>query len=236
MSKGKLYLIPTTIGEANFDYVLPSANKEIVYSLNHFIVEELRTARRFLRSYGFTKDFDNDCTLNLFNEHTDARDTENYLNPCLEGHDIGLLSEAGVPCVADPGADIVAMAHRKNIQVIPLIGPSSILLALMASGFNGQSFAFTGYLPIKPNERVKAFKQIENKVYKENQTQIFIEAPYRNVKLLQAMCESFSAETKICVACDIATSNEFIKTASASYWKKNQPDIHKKNTIFVVYK
>ncbi len=232
---GRLYLIPTTIGEANFEEVLPTGNKEIVFSLQHFIVEELRTARRFLRSYGYTKDFDQ-VDFSVVNEHTKAQETVNILAPCKAGYDVGLLSEAGVPCVADPGSNVVAMAHAQNIRVIPLTGPSSILLALMASGFNGQNFAFSGYLPIKPAERSKALKKIEQKIFKDNQTQLFIEAPYRNVKLLEAMCKQFSKEIKICVACDIATSKEFIKTKSISYWAKQMPNIHKRNTIFVVYK
>lgn len=161
---------------------------------------------------------------------------EEMISYALKGEDIGMVSEAGCPAVADPGADIVSVAHRKGIQVIPLVGPSSILLSLMASGFNGQNFAFVGYLPIKPNDKAKRIKQVESRVYAENQTQIFIEAPYRNNQLLQTMVKQLSPNTRICVAADITLPSEFIKTKTANEWSKSMPELHKRPTIFLIYK
>ncbi len=235
MGKGKLYLVPTTLGENNFDEVLPSFNREIVLGLDSFIVEELRTARRFLRAYGYKKDFD-EVDFHLLNEHTKSQEITSYLDACKNGENIGLLSEAGVPCIADPGNEVVRMAHEKGVEVIPLVGPTSIIMSLMASGFNGQNFAFIGYLPVKPPERNKKLKQLEQNIFKNNQTQIFIEAPYRNNKLMQAMCENLSSEIMICVACEIATKDQFIQTKSIKDWKKKLPELHKKNTIFLLYK
>ncbi len=175
-------------------------------------------------------------TIEVLNEHTDAKNVAEMLRFAEKGEDIGLVSEAGCPAVADPGADIVSIAHRKGIQVVPLVGPSSILMSLMASGFNGQNFAFVGYLPIKPNEKSKCIKQLEGRVYAENQTQIFIEAPYRNNKLMETLVKQLAPHTRICVAADITLENEFVVTKTAKEWKKSMPELHKRPTIFLIYK
>ncbi len=228
----KLFLIPSVIGNASKDAVLPADFTNIINQINIFIVEELRTARRFLRAAGYTKNFD-DVTFYVLNEHTKQQDAGTFLDKIEEGH-IGLLSEAGVPCVADPGALVVNMAHRKNIQVVPMVGPSSILLALMASGMNGQSFTFHGYLPIEQHSRDKKIKDIEGWMLKSGQTQIFIEVPYRTNSMLQALCQVCNAGTLICVASNITQDDEFIKTKTVAAWKKNMPDLHKKNTVFLI--
>jgi 16S rRNA (cytidine1402-2'-O)-methyltransferase len=172
----------------------------------------------------------------VLNEHTKPEEVFNYLEMIEKGKNIGLLSEAGVPCIADPGADIVKIAQEKNIDVIPLIGPSSILLSLMSSGFNGQNFAFLGYLPIDKKQRTDKLKDIERNIYQNNQTQIFIEAPYRNNQLIEAILNTCRNETMLCIACELTTDNEFIKTKSISNWKKTKFDFHKKNTVLLLYK
>ena len=234
-NKGKLFLIPTTLGNNDFKKIIPEYNKTIINSLDNFIVEELRTARRFLKKIGYTKNFDN-VNLSILNEHTDIKDIYDYLNPVDKGENIGLLSEAGVPCVADPGSEIVKIAHQKKISIIPLIGASSILLSLMASGFNGQNFAFLGYLPVKKSERINKLKKIEKKIYQDNQTQIFIEAPYRNNQMLESIFSVCDKNTLLCIAKNITLETEFIKTKTVSEWKKNPPDLHKQNTVFLLYK
>lgn len=235
--KGKLYLIPNTLGETEFEKILPVHNLKIIGQIRHFIVEDLRNARRFLSKAGWRGKID-ELSFYLLNEHSRLRDIQEHLKVAENGKDIGLLSDAGTPCVADPGADIVAMAHSKGIQVIPLIGPSSILLSLMASGFNGQNFAFLGYLPRDKNQREKTIKQLESKIFKENQTQIFIEAPYRNNQMMESLIKSSSNGTKICVARDITLKEELIISKSVQDWKKEKtlPELHKRNTIFLMYK
>lgn len=232
---GKLYLIPTTLGDTDHDRSFPSYNNTIVKGLKHFVVEELRSARRFLKKVDRAIDIDA-LTIDVLNEHTKGSDVSQMLSHIMNGEDIGVVSEAGCPAVADPGADIVSLAHTKGIEVIPLVGPSSILMSLMCSGFNGQNFAFVGYLPVKPPEKAKRLKQLESRVYKENQTQIFIEAPYRNNQLLESMTKDLSGSTRICVAADITLENEFIKTKTAAEWKKDMPNLHKRPTIFLIYK
>lgn len=233
--KGKLYLIPTTLGDSPHDRSFPEFNNNIVKGLKHFVVEELRTARRFMKKVDRSIDIDS-LTIDVLNEHTDGKDVSEMLSHALNGEDIGLVSEAGCPAVADPGADIVSVAHMKGIEVIPLVGPSSILLSLMASGFNGQNFAFVGYLPVKPNERVKRIKQLESRVYNESQTQLFIETPYRNNHMIKALADNLSPNTRVCVAADITLETEFVVTKTASEWKKSLPDLHKRPTIFLIYK
>ena len=235
MNKGLLYLLPTTIGETTINKVIPAYVTETINSLSEFIIEDIRTARRYLIKNGYSKPID-DITFHLLNKHTLAEEIPSFLNNISKGISIGILSESGTPCVADPGADVVRIAQQKNITVIPLVGPSSILLSIMASGFNGQNFAFVGYLPIDKSDRNKKIKELEKKVYKQNQTQIFIETPYRNTKLFEAILNSCSNETLLCVACEISQENEFIKTKSIKDWKKQSPDINKKNTIFLVYR
>lgn len=232
---GFLYLLPTTIGETPIDKVIPAYVTKTINSLSEFIVEDVRTARRFLIKNGYSKPID-EIRFHLLHKHTPLEEIPEFLNNISKGISIGILSESGTPCIADPGADIVRIAHKKGIKVIPMVGPSSILLSLMASGFNGQNFAFVGYLPIDNSERNKKIKELEQKIYKQNQTQIFIETPYRNIKLFEALLSNCSNETLLCIACNISQSDEFIKTKSIKDWKKQTPDINKKNTIFLVYK
>lgn len=232
--KGKLYLIPTTLGESQIDSVIPPHIKEIVNNIDFFIVENIRTVRRYLKKLDSSISID-DLTFYELNKHTSPNDINEYLKPTLEGKSIGLISEAGAPGVADPGADIVKLAHEAKIQVIPLVGPSSILLSLMASGMNGQNFAFVGYLPIKQPERIKQLQFLERRAQTENQTQIFIEAPYRNQKLLEDILKGCSSNTMLCIASDITLENEFIETKTISQWKKRVPDINKRPTIFLLH-
>jgi len=230
---GNLYLIPTTLGESDTARVIPSEVSSIVKGISHFIVENIRTARRYLRKMDPTLNID-DLTFFELNQHTDSQVTEAYLNPILEGFDIGIISEAGCPGIADPGAEVVRQAHIKQIRVIPLVGPSSILLSLMASGMNGQNFAFIGYIPVKPAERVKAIREIEKRSGFEKQTQIFIEAPYRNTQLINDLINTLNDQTRLCIACDITLDTEYIKTQTVSQWKKGVPDLNKRPAIFLI--
>lgn len=230
--KGKLYLIPSTIGETPVQNVIPQQVVEIINNIKYYIVENERTARRQLIKMGI-KTLINQLEFFVLDEHTDKTRLDDFLKPCEE-FDIGLLSEAGVPAVADPGSEIVALAHSKNIKVVPLVGPSSILLALMASGLNGQCFAFQGYLPVKGPERIKAIKNLESLSFSQKQTQIFIEAPYRNNQMLDDLIANCTPTTLICVACNLTTSSEFIKTLTPAGWKKHKPDLHKKPAIFLI--
>lgn len=230
--KGCLYLIPCIIGDSEIDLVIPTQIKELVNTIRFYIVENERTARRFLIKLGIKIPID-DLTFFTLNKHTDRKTIADFLKPCQHEH-VGLLSEAGVPAVADPGSEIVALAHQKNIRVIPLVGPSSILLSLMASGLNGQGFVFHGYLPVKPDIRKRKIKELEQASKRLNQTQIFIEAPYRNNQLFKDLVSVCQNHTLICVASNITQDNEFICTRPASTWKKNMPDLHKKPTIFLL--
>ena len=204
-------------------------------SLDYFIVENVRSARRFLSKAGISRKIDELEFVEL-NEHTVAgQAVEAMVKPLLAGRSAGVISEAGVPGVADPGALVVEACHKHNIRVVPLVGPSSILLAMMASGLNGQSFAFNGYLPVKPPERSKAIKALERRAHAEQQSQIFIEAPYRNVKLMEQMLQVCAAESKLTVACDITSPEELIVTRSIAQWRKcGVPDIAKRPTIFII--
>jgi 16S rRNA (cytidine1402-2'-O)-methyltransferase len=232
-AKGKLYLIPTLLGPSAPDRALPAFNAQIILRLNEFIVEEERTARRFLRSIGYTRSFD-EVTLHLLNEHTRNDDTSAYLKSVKEGRDIGLLSEAGVPCIADPGSSIVRLAHLAGITVVPLVGPSSLLLALMASGMNGQHFTFHGYLPAKTDERARKLKLIEKEAYSHHATQLFIETPYRNMALLEAVLQQCMPATLLCIACDITLDSEFIVTRTVAEWKKSLPVLGKRPAVFLL--
>ena len=232
---GILYLIPSSLGETEFDKILPSYNAKIVSELKCFIVEDIRTARRFLKKVNKEINID-DLTFFILNQHTDLQEISSYLQPLKEGKDVGIISEAGCPAIADPGADVVALAQQQNIQVIPLIGPSSILLSLMASGFNGQSFAFLGYLPVQQADRIKALKKMESRIYSEHQTQLFIETPYRNMKMLEDIISSCQPATKLCIAADITLETEYIKTKTVSAWKTQKPDLNKRPCIFLLYK
>lgn len=230
-----LYLIPVTLGDTSVAQVLPSYNSELILTIKYFIVENIRSARRFLKKTEPSINID-DLTFFELNKHTKPEQIENYLQPLTNGFDVGLLSEAGCPAIADPGADIVAIAQRKNLKVIPLVGPSSILLSLMASGFNGQSFAFHGYLPIDGGERVKKLKQLEQRIYTEHQTQIFIETPYRNGKLADDLIKNCQPSTKLCIAMNITCEDEYIRTLPVKQWTKNLSDMDKKPCVFLIYK
>lgn len=231
----KIYLIPTTLGESKLGTVLPPDHKNIIVSISYFIVENIRTTRRFLKLVD--KDIDIDqLTFFELNKFAKAEDLHRYLEPIKNGHDIGIVSEAGCPGIADPGADIARIAHEKNIKVVPLVGPSSILLSLMASGLNGQNFAFNGYLPIKEPAKSKAIKMLEGRVYAENQSQLFIEAPYRNLQLFDDLIRNCDPKTLLCIAADITLETEFILTKPVSYWRNNKPDIQKKPAIFIIGK
>lgn len=235
MVKGILYLIPTTLGDINPLEVLPITVKQIIDTTNTFIVENDKTARHFIKRISPEK---SQPSLKMFhlNKFTEQSDIPSFLDPCLKGVNVGLLSEAGCPGVADPGADVVKIAHQKNIKVVPLVGPSSILMALMGSGMNGQSFAFNGYLPIDKGERKSELKRLERLSFEHNQSQIFIETPYRNNKMLEDLISVLDQNTQVCVACDITLPTEFIKTQSATSWKKNIVDLHKRPTIFIIHK
>ena len=230
--EGKLYLIPSFLGTENANEVFPELNISIIRSLRHFIVEDERTARRFIKRVVPEMVID-ELSFKLLNEHTRDAEIGAYLEPCKEVS-IGLLSDAGVPCIADPGSLIVKMAHAKGIDVIPLVGPSSIILALMASGMNGQNFAFQGYLPIAKPDRSKAIKTIEKRSQTENQTQLFIETPYRNVQLLEELVRTCSPQTQLCVACDLTLPEQYIKTYSIEQWRTKKPDIHKRPALFIL--
>lgn len=232
---GTLYLIPSLLGETETEKSFPAYNTSIINSLDYFIVEDLRTTRRFLKKMDRTIEIDN-LRFEMLNKHTTRTELEKLIQPLLEGKSAGIISEAGCPGVADPGADLVNIAHSKNIKVVPLVGPSSILLSVMASGFNGQSFAFVGYLPVKPQERKKRIQQLESRMYGEDQTQLFIEAPFRNMKMLEDLISTLSPASKLCVACDLTTENELIISKPVSQWKGDLPDLHKRPTMFLIYK
>ena len=232
---GILFLIPNTLGENAPDEVMPQKVMETAKRLRHFIVEDVRTVRRYLRRIDRTFPIDDSQFFEL-NQHTDRSKIEPYLKPLLDGNDMGIISEAGCPAVADPGADIVALAHRKGIRVVPLVGPSSILLAQMASGFNGQSFAFVGYLPIEAAERQKRLRKLEHRAKEENQTQLFIETPYRNMKLFDELTATLRGDTRLCIACDITLESEYIETRTIGEWKQKKPqDLNKRPTIFGIF-
>ncbi|MEA2042582.1 MAG: SAM-dependent methyltransferase [Bacteroidota bacterium] len=232
--KGKLYLLPSEMGNSDNDYIIPAEVQKITVNLKYFIVENLRTARRFLKKTDKSVNID-ELTFYELNKHTDRTKVSNYLAPANRGRDIGLLSEAGNPCIADPGRVIVQMAHEQNIRVVPTVGPSSIILALIASGMNGQNFAFTGYLPIDAGERKQRLLQLENRSVQENQSQIFMEAPYRNQKLLHTIVRTCSEKTKLTIAADITLETEFILTRRIKSWKKELPEINKRPAIFVIH-
>ena len=224
-----------TLGDTEIERVLPSFNREVIKSVKYFIVENIRTTRRFLKKVDRDIDIDSLSFVEL-NKHTTPESISTYLEPLEKGNSIGVISEAGCPAIADPGADVVSIAQRKGLKVIPLIGPSSILLSLMASGFNGQSFAFHGYLPIEKGDRVKKIKALEQLVYSEHQTQIFIETPYRNNTMIQDLSSVCRPQTKLCVAANITCDDEFIRTMSLKDWKKSIPELSKIPCIFLIYK
>ena len=232
---GKLYLIPVNLGESNPEKVFPPMNARIIDSIDDFIVENEKSARRFIKQI-LPEKSQPSLKLHGLNKFTEASEIPNFLDAAKAGKNMGLLSEAGCPGVADPGAEVVKLAHRFNIEVVPLVGPSSILLAMMASGMNGQSFTFHGYLPIDKKERKHEIKQLEKISSEKNQAQIFIETPYRNMKFLEDLIQNLHPTTRICVACDLTLESEFIKTATASEWKNIKTDLHKRPAIFIIQK
>lgn len=229
---GRLFLIPVTLGGEDFTGVIPDPVLEITRNLRFFIVEELRSARRYLRL--IDKQFPVDEShFSVLNEHTSENELDEFLEPLKEGSDIGLMSEAGLPCIADPGARIVSIAHKKNYRVIPLSGPSSIIMALISSGLNGQNFTFNGYLPVKPAEKTAKIRDLEKRA-REGYSQIFMETPYRSQKMFDTIITTCSNETRLCIASDITLPSESIRTMKLSDWKKNVPDLRDRLVVFVM--
>ena len=230
-----LYLIPVTLGDTPHENVLPSYNAQVVSAIRHFVVEEIRAARRFLRRMDREFPID-DCTFFEMGKHADTSRFAEYLAPIAKGHSVGVISEAGCPAVADPGADIVSIAQKKGIRVVPLVGPSSMILAVMASGLGGQSFAFCGYLPVQDGDRAKRLKQLESRAWSEGQTQLFIETPYRNLKMFDDILRSCRPQTRLCVAANLTCEDEYAVTRTIAEWKGQRPPIDKIPCMFLIYK
>ncbi|MFK5983364.1 MAG: SAM-dependent methyltransferase [Flavobacteriaceae bacterium] len=233
--QGNLYLIPCTLGETAPLEVLPFLVKKAIEEIDIYIVENEKNARRFIKNI-CPKKSQPELNISLINKYTEETDIPDMLLPCLEGQDIGVISDAGCPGIADPGASVVEQAHLKGIKVVPLVGPSSILLAMMASGFNGQNFTFNGYLPIDKRERRMEIKRLERLSEEQNQSQLFIETPYRNNQMLESIISTLQPQSKLCVACDITLPTEYIKTHTANDWKKIKVDLHKRPTLFIIQK
>lgn len=231
--KGTLYLIPAPLGDTAIGDVIPEGTIDILCKLKIFVVEELRTARRYLSKAGLKGNIDS-LELYLLNEHSQDQEIESYISILLSGESMGMVSEAGLPAVADPGAKLVALAHKNGVEVVPLVGPSSLMLALMASGKNGQSFAFVGYLPIKGPERQAKIRELERTTQRIGQSQIIIETPYRNDALLADFLQTCSDNTLLTIASNITTPDSFIKTKSIAEWKKKRPVLNKKPTVFIL--
>ncbi|MGS2725877.1 SAM-dependent methyltransferase [Psychroserpens sp. BH13MA-6] len=232
---GKLYLIPTRLGDNPPLEVLPISVKKVIEMIDDYIVENEKSARRFIKLINSRKQ-QSSLSFKVLNKYTQHEEIQHFLDDCKTGKSMGLLSEAGCPGIADPGADIVKMAHEQHIQVVPLVGPSSIVLALMSSGMNGQSFTFNGYIPIDKSERKTTLKRLERLSFEQNQTQLFIETPYRNNKILEDICSTLHPNTRVCIACDITLPTEYIKTMTASEWKNVNVDLHKRPAIFLIHK
>ncbi|MBN2613217.1 MAG: SAM-dependent methyltransferase [Bacteroidales bacterium] len=230
----KLYLIPSTLGDTPADHVIPEHVIRIINGTDIYIVENERSARRFLIKAGLKKPVDQ-VTFFELNKHTKTEEAEVFFQS-VTTEDIGIISEAGVPCIADPGAAIVSLAHKRGRKVVPLVGPSSVLMAMMASGLNGQNFAFNGYLPVKQHERINRIKELENRSYREKQAQLFIEAPYRNNQLLNDILDTCQGETLLCIAVDISLETEMIETRPVKLWKTKKPELHKRPAIFIIQK
>lgn len=235
MTKGNLYLIPVTLGDSNPADVLPQTVYRSIELLSVFVVENSKDARKFIKAVNPEKK-QSELVLFELNKHTDTKEINSFIQPMLEGKDMGLMSDAGCPGVADPGAVVVKMAHEKGIKVIPLVGPSSILMSMMASGMNGQSFTFNGYLPIDKSEKKNALKNLEKWSFERNQSQLFIETPYRNNQIVEDMLQILNPQTRLCIACDISLPTEFIQTKPIALWKKSKPDLHKRPCIFIIHK
>ncbi|TPV32270.1 SAM-dependent methyltransferase [Paucihalobacter ruber] len=235
MKKGKLYLIPTTLGDNAPFEVLPITVKKAIEDIDHYIVETEKVARRFIKNI-YPGKSQPKLTIYHLNKFTNTEEMIHYLDVCDQGISVGLLSDAGCPAIADPGADIVKLAHDKGIEVIPLVGPSSILLSMMASGMNGQGFSFNGYLPIDKQDRKQKIKQLEKLSKELNMSQSFIETPYRNNQIFEELLKTLHHDTRLCVACDITLNTQFIKTTTAAKWSKIKVDLHKRPTIFIIHK
>jgi len=234
MALGTLYMVPVTLGDDNLSYVIPADVMQLVQNLEYFVVENEKSARRFLGSVKTHKPV-RELNFQLLNEHSAEKDLPALIAPLLAGHNVGMLSEAGCPGIADPGALLATLAHKKNIRVTPLVGPSSILLGLMASGFNGQQFTFLGYLPSDKAARVNKLKEIEKQSQFLNETQIFIETPYRNQHMLEDILASCAANTKLCIAKNVSLETEFVVSKTIAEWKKTElPDLHKQPTVFLL--
>jgi 16S rRNA (cytidine1402-2'-O)-methyltransferase len=232
MAAGKIYLVPVTLGDEDFRKVIPEKVLAITRKLRLFAVEDLRSARRYLKL--IEKDFPiNDTVFNELNEHTNDSEIGQYLEPVLNGADMGIMSEAGLPGIADPGSKLIAFAHRKKIKVVPLSGPSSILLAMIASGLNGQNFTFNGYLPVKPADRASSLRELEKRS-REGNAQIFMETPYRNERMLESILSVCRDGTMLCIAMDVTLATENIRTMTISDWKKNRPAINDRLAVFVL--
>ena len=230
---GNLYLIPCFLGDAAPLSVLPQSVSQALESIDHYVVEHEKSARRFIKTVLPSK-VQGSLHIRGIDKHTQSEGISELLTPCLEGHDIGVISDAGCPGVADPGAALVAQAHQLGIKIFPLVGPSSILLALMGSGFNGQQFAFHGYLPIDQKERKLALQKLERESLRDGQAQIFIETPYRNNQMLAALKQILSTETKVCVACDLTLPSQYIQSCSIRQWQHIKVDLHKRPAIFII--
>lgn len=230
---GKLYLIPTPISDSDMNWVIPASVRASVQVLSCFIVEHPKTARQFLKQIACRVPLQ-EIQLHILNTHSKTEDLAALLQPLLSGKNVGLLSEAGCPAIADPGSDLVRMAHDRKIPVIPLVGPSSIILALMASGLNGQCFCFNGYLPVEKHARAQQIIALEKRSIKHNQTQIFIETPYRNQGLLEHIVQTCRDDTDLCIAAHLTGASEMIATKTIKTWKQKLPDIHKIPTIFLL--
>lgn len=246
MLEPAVYLIPVTLGDTPVSQVLPAYNHDVIVGIRHFIVENLRSARRFLKKVDQSIDIDQ-LTFFELNQHTDRQHIDQYLDPLTrQQQPVGIISEAGCPAVADPGADVVAIAQRKGLKVVPLVGPSSMIMSVMASGLNGQSFAFNGYLPIDDGQRVARIRQLENRAYSEDQTQLFIETPYRNGRMMQTLLQTLRPQTRICLASNITCPDECIKTRTVAEWRKLLPQnatdeqllrhVPRVPSIFLIYK
>lgn len=234
MKKGKLYLIPLPLAEGDWANSLPALVLPLLSRLQYFIVESEKISRRFLKQVNREIQIDQ-LQFSLLNEHTQTQDYSSYLQAALAGHDIGLLSDAGCPGVADPGAEVVAAAHRLGIQPVPITGPSSILLTLMGSGFNGQKFAFQGYLPVDKNERRRVIQELELESRKKKQTQLFIETPYRNEQLFDALLQHAQPNSWLCIGANLTGENELLESRTINEWRNNRPNLHKIPAVFALY-
>lgn len=234
MSSGILYLIPSPLGASDLAWTIPPAVRQCIASLEYYIVEHPKTARQFLKQTGHALPLQK-IRMQTLDEHTQATEFENLLAPLIVGKDAGLLSEAGCPAIADPGAGLVRLAHQKKIRVVPLVGPSSILLALMASGLNAQRFVFHGYLPVENSKRIKKISELEKKSVAGDQTQVFIETPYRNQKLLESITSTCRDSTVLCIACNLTLASEYIATRTIREWKHSLPELNNKPAVYLLH-